>query len=136
MLQRSGLKTLNKHGALQNLSTYYIQKTIRQQHKNNKLKVISSMWNDEFELPDGSNSVPDIQEYIEYIMKKIETLPTKPICIYINRINNRLVFKIKDGHKLELQTTETMKLFWQYKKIIDKTKNGENIPSLEVAEEI
>ena len=116
MLQRSGLKTLNKHGALQNLSTYYIQKNIRQQHKNNKLKVLSSMWNDEFELPDGSNSVPDIQEYIEYIMKKIETLPTKPICIYINRINNRLVFKIKDGHKLELQTTETMKLFRSTKK--------------------
>ena len=44
--------------------------------------------------------------------KKHETLPTNPpIHIYINRINNRLVFKIKDGYKLELQTPETMKLF-------------------------
>ena len=45
-------------------------------------------------------------------MKKRETLPTNPpIHIYINRIDNRLVFKIKDVYKLELQTPETMKLF-------------------------
>ena len=44
------------------------------------------------------------------------------------------MFEIKDGYKLELQTPETMKLFGSTKKLIDKTKNGENIPSLEVAE--
>ena len=61
---------------------------------------------------------------MKYIIKKHETL-TKipPIHIYINRINNRLVFKIKDAYKLELQTPETMKLFGSTKKIIDKTKN-------------
>ena len=70
---------------------------------------------------------------MEYIIKKHETLTTiPPIHVYINRINNRLVFKIKDGYKLELQTTETMKLFGSTKKIIAKTKNGENVPSLEV----
>ena len=54
-----------------------------------------------------------------------ETLPTNdPIHIYINRINNRLVFKIKDGHKLELKTLKTMKLFGSTKKLIDKTGNG------------
>ena len=42
--------------------------------------------------------------------------------------------KIKDGYKLELQTPKAMKLFGSAKKIIDKTKNGENVPSLEVAE--
>ena len=42
--------------------------------------------------------------------------------------------KIKDGYKLELQTPKAMKLFGSTKKIIDKTKNGENVPSLEVAE--
>ena len=41
-----------------------------------------------------------------------KTLPTNaPIHIYINRINNRLVFKIKDGYKIELRTPEAMKLF-------------------------
>ena len=63
------------------------------------------MSNDKFELPDGSYSVPDIQDYIKYIIKKREALTTiPPIHVYINRINNRLVFKIKDGYKLELQT--------------------------------
>ena len=53
------------------------------------------MWNDEFELPDGSCSVSNIQYYIEYIIKKKETLTTiSPIHIYINRINNKLVFKM------------------------------------------
>ena len=76
---------------------------IRKQYKNNKLKVIAPIWNDEFELPGGSYSVSVIQDYIEYIIKKLETLATIPsIHVYINRINNRLVFKIKDGYKLEL----------------------------------
>ena len=46
------------------------------------------------------------------------------------------MFKIKDGYKLELKTPETIKLFVSTKKLIDKTKNGENLPSHEVAEVI
>ena len=53
---------------------------------------------------------------------------------FINNDNNRLMFKIKDGSKLELQMPETMKLFGSTEKLIDKTKNGENVPSLEVVE--
>ena len=53
------------------------------------------MWNDESELPDGSCSVSNIQYYVEYIIKRQETLTTiTPIHIYINRINNKLVFKM------------------------------------------
>ena len=127
------LRSSNKHVALQNLSIYYTWKNIRKQYKNNKLKIIAPTWNDEFELPDGSYSVSDIQDYIEFIIKKHETLTTiPPIHVYINRINNRLVFKIKDGYKLELQTPETMNLFGCTKKLIDKTKYGENEPSLKV----
>ena len=64
-----------------------------------------------------------------------ETLTTIPsIHVYINRINNRLVLKIEDGYKLELQTSETMKLFGSTKKLIDKIKNRENVLSLEVVE--
>ena len=63
-------------------------------YKNNKLKIIAPTWNVELELPDGSYSVSDIQDYIEYIIKKHETLSTNaPIHIHINRINNRLVLK-------------------------------------------
>ena len=53
-----------------------------------------------------------------------------PIDVYINGINNRSMFKIKDGYKLDLQTPEAMKLFRSTKKSIDKTKNGEKVPSL------
>ena len=54
----------------------------------------------------------DIQDYFEYIIKKHKTLTTIPsFHVYINRINNRLVFEIKDGYMLELQTPETSKLF-------------------------
>ena len=51
---------------------------------------------------------------------------------YISRTNNRLVFKIKDGYKLELQTPETMKFFGSTKKLKGKTNNVLSVPSLEV----
>ena len=64
--------------------------------------------------------------------EKQETLSTNPfIHIYNNRINNRLMFKIKCGCKLELQTLEAMNLFGSTNKLLDKKKNGENVPSLE-----
>ena len=44
------------------------------------------------------------------------------------------MFKIKDGYKLELQTPEIQKSFGNTKKLIDKTKNGKNVPSTEVVE--
>ena len=77
----------------------------------------------------------DIQDYVECIIKKQKILKIiYPIHVYINRIVNRLVFKIKDGYKLELKMPEAMKLFGSTKTIIGKTKNGENVPSLEVIE--
>ena len=77
----------------------------------------------------------NIQDYVEYIIKKHETLTTiTPIHIYINRINNRLAFEIKKGFKLELQTPETVKLFDSTNKSIKKTKIGENVPTLKIAE--
>ena len=76
-----------------------------------------------------------IQDCIEYIRKKHETLATiSPIYVCINKINNRLVFKMKHGYKLELQTPETIKLFGSTKKLIHKRKSGKNVPSLEIVE--
>ena len=40
-------------------------------------------------------------------------------------------FAIKPGYKLELLTSETMKLLRSTKKVADKDKNGENAPKLE-----
>ena len=96
--QRLDLRRPDKHVAIQNLSVYYTLKYIRKKYKNNKLKIIAPTWNNKFKLPDGSYSVSDIQDYIEFIIKKYETLTAiPPIHVSINRINNKLVFKIKDG---------------------------------------
>ena len=55
---------------------------------------------------------------------------TPPIHVYINRINNTLVFKTKDGYKLELQTLESMKLFGNTKQLVEKRKNREKVQVL------
>ena len=118
--QRLDLRSSDKHVALQKLSIYYTWKNVRKKYKNNKLKIIAPTWNDELEFPDGSYSVSDIEDWIKFIIKKHGILTTiPPIHVYINRINNRLVFKIKDGYNLELQT---LKLFGSTKKLIDKKK--------------
>ena len=96
---------------------------MRQQYKNHKIKIIAPTWNDEFELPDVLYSVPDIQDYIEYIIINHKTFPTNfPIHIYFNRIINRIVFKIKDGYKIELKTPETMKLNKEWRKFAQVLK--------------
>ena len=56
--------------ALSNLSIYYTWKNIKSIYNNNKFKISAPTWNEEFELPDGSYSVSDIQDYFEYILKK------------------------------------------------------------------
>ena len=115
--QRLDLRSLDKNVAYENLSIYSPWKNIRKQYQNNKLQIIAPTQNDEFELPDGSYSLLDIQDYIEYIIKNHETLTAiPPIHFYINRINDRLMFEIKDDYKLEFQTPETMKLFGSIKK--------------------
>ena len=73
-------------------------------------------------LPDGSYSVSDIQDYIKYISKHKTLIAIPLIHVYINRISNWLVFKVKDGYNRELKMPETMKLFGSTKKSIDKTK--------------
>ena len=56
--------------ALPNLSNYYMWKNIKSSHNNNKFKTSAPTWNDQFELPDRSYSVSDIQDYFKYILKK------------------------------------------------------------------
>ena len=122
--QRLDLRSLDKHVPLQNFSIYYTWKKLRKQYKDVKLKIIAPTWNYQFELPDGSYSVLDIQDYVKFVIKKHETLTTiPPIHVYIHRINNRLMFKIKNGYKSELQTPETMKLFGSTEKLIEKMNN-------------
>ena len=64
------LKNPNKNIALANLSICYTWRIIKSEYNNNKFKIFAPTWNDEFNLPDGSYSVSDIQDYLKYIIKK------------------------------------------------------------------
>ena len=121
--------------ALANLSICYTWKNIKTEYNNNKFKITVPTWNETFDLPDGSYSITDIQDCFEFIMKKHETLTENPsIQIYANKTKNRIIFKIKNGYKLELLTPETMKLLGSTKNVVDKDKNGERAPKLEIVE--
>ena len=121
--------------ALVNLSIYYIWKNIKSEYENNKFKILAPTWNDTFDLPNGSYSIADTQDYLEFNIKKHETLIENPsIQIYRNKIKNGIIFKIKTGYKLELLNSETIKILRSTKKEIDKDKNGENLPKLESVE--
>ena len=83
-------------------------------------------------MPDGSHSIAPLQNYFEYIIKKHETIAdVSPVLIYVNEINNRIVFKIKSGYKLELLSKEMMRLSGSSSDTIDGDKNSELVPKLE-----
>ena len=83
--QKLDLRSSNKRVAFQNLSSYYSWENIRQQHKNNKLKIKAPTWNDKFEVLDGSYSAPDIQNYIKYIIKSMKHFPLTLLIMFISK---------------------------------------------------
>ena len=135
LVDKLDLRRGKRSVALSNRSIYYTWKNIKSPYKNNTFKIADPTWSDEFELPNGSYSISDIQDYFEYILKKHnENVDDPSIKIYVNKIENRVTFKIKNGYYLELLTPETMKLLGSTESKITKDKNGENVPHLEIVE--
>ena len=135
LIDKLDLRNPNKNMVLANLSIYYTWKNVKSIYKNNKFKISAPTWNKTFDLPDGLYNISEMKHYIEYIIKKHETIgENAPILLYANTINNRIVFKKKSGYKLELLSKETMKLLGSTKDIIDSKKNSENVPRLENVE--
>ena len=135
LTSKLNLKNPNKSIALANLSIYCTCKNIKSEYNNNKFKISAPTCNETFDLPDGSYSIFEIQDYFEFIIKKHKTLTENlPIKIYPNTIKNRIIFKIKSGYKFELLTPETMNLLGSTKKFVDQDKNGDNVPKLESVE--
>ena len=121
LADKLNLKNPNKNIALGNLSIYYTWKNIKSAYKNNKFKISAPFWNDTFNLPDGSYSNAGIQDNCESIIDKHVTLTeNRPVQIDPNKIKNRIVFKIKAGYKLELLSSEMMKLLGSTKKEVDQ----------------
>ena len=135
LVDKLDLRKGQKSVALSNISIYYTWRNIKSSYKNNKFKISALTWSDEFELPDGSYSVSDIQDYFEYILKKhSESVDEPPIEIFVSKNEHRITFKIKNGYYLELLTPETMKLLGSTESKITGEKNGENVPHLEFVE--
>ena len=90
---------------------------------------------DKFQLPNELYSVSDIQDYLESILEKHgEDIDEASVQIYVNKIENKITFEVREGYSFELLTPETMKLLESTKNKITKNKNGENVPHLEIAE--
>ena len=129
------LKDRSKHMALVNLSIYYTWKNIKSAYNKNKFKISALTWNDKFDSLEGSYSVSEIQDYFEFIIKKRETLTENPpVEIYPNKIKSRIAFKVKTGYKLELLTSETMKLLGSRNKDVDQDKDGEDVQKVKSIE--
>ena len=109
LTDKRNLKDPKKNMALTNLSIYYTWINTKSEYSNNKFRISAPTWNDiliYLMIP-----IADIQVYFEFITKKHETLTETPaVQIYVNKIKNRIVFKIKAGYKFELLTSETIKL--------------------------
>ena len=71
LLDKLDLRGDQKSVALSNLSIYYTWRNIKSSYNNNKFEISAPTWSDEFELPDGSYSISNIQDYFEYILKNI-----------------------------------------------------------------
>ena len=115
LIDKLDLRNPNKNMALANLSIYYTWKNVKSTYINNKFKISAPTWNETFDLLDGSNNISEIQDYIEYIIKKHEkTGENASILIYANTINNRIVFKRKSRYKLDkilLMQTKIVKTY-------------------------
>ena len=119
LTDKTNLRSSDKYVALSNLSINYTWENIKKLYKNNKFKISAPSWNKELELPDGKHG---------------EKNDNPSIRIYINKIENKIIFKIKTGYYLELLTPEIMNLFGSTKTKISNDKNGKNVPYLEITE--
>ena len=63
LADKLNLKDPTRNMALANLSIYYTWKNVKSAYNNNKFKSSAPTWNDEFDLPDGSYSIEDMQDY-------------------------------------------------------------------------
>ena len=112
-----------KNLALANLSIYYTWKNIKSEYNNKQFNISATTWNDEFDSPDGSYSVSDIQDCFEYIIKRHETIADNPpVQMYVNKIKNRIIFKIKAGYKLLSINKRNNAIIRKLKKTLIKTK--------------
>ena len=70
LTDKLNLKNPNKNMALANLSIYCTWKIIKSEYNNNKFEISAPTWDNTFDLPNGSYSISNIQDYFEFIIQK------------------------------------------------------------------
>ena len=130
------LRRGEKSIALSNISIYYTWKAhtiiISASKYFKNFKISASAWSDKFELSDISYSLSYIQDYMciynmIILRKRNQNIDNPSIKIYVNKIENRITFKIKTGCYLALLTSETMILPGSTENKINKDKNDETL---------
>ena len=86
---------------------YYTWKNLKKSYKNNEFKISAPTCDEVFELPAGSYSISDIQDYLQYIWKNYFN---PSIRVYINKTENKITFKFKTRHYPKLLTPQKMQL--------------------------
>ena len=122
------------------MSIHYTWHNIKEKYSNNKFRLSAPTWSKDVTIPASSYEIYQIQNYfLDEVIKKhessVKSNEQSSILIYANRILNMVTFRIETGYKLELLNNETIRLLGDGP-IIDTTKNGENIPKLEIVRNV
>ena len=133
---KRNLKLPHRHIALANLSIYYTWKNVTKKMNNGKFKITAPSWSKEFELPEGSYSIGDIDAYFKYIVEKHTKYHEGDIEIYANKTKNRVTFKMADRVTLELMSPETQKFLVVSKRVLTGEVNGDKVPQLETVQTV
>ena len=97
LINKLDLRRSQESVALSNLSIYFTWENIKSSYNDNKFKISALTWSDKFEISDGSYLISDIQDYFQYIFEKHNKNVDNPsIKIYVNKIENRITFKVKN----------------------------------------
>ena len=135
LLEKLNLKRSDRYLSLSDLIIYYTWKNIKKSCKNNKYKISTPTWNEEW----IKLLIIFCNRYLRlfwiYLKEHGEKTDNLSIRIYVNKIKNRMTFKIKTGYYLKLLTPEKMKLLGSTENKITKTgKYGESVSYLEITE--
>ena len=135
LLEKLNLKRSDRYLSLSDLIIYYTWKNIKKSCKNNKYKISTPTWNEEW----IKLLIIFCNRYLRlfwiYLKEHGEKTDNLSIRIYVNKIKNKMTFKIKTGYYLKLLTPEKMKLLGSTENKITKTgKYGESVSYLEITE--
>lgn len=100
---------------------YYTWPNVAKRYNNNKIKLTGPRWTKEITFPDGSYSIGQLQEIIfnEQVKHDSTIRETDPhLCLYVNKITNRIIVKLDRGYSIDFMSDEMMKLVGSDKRVV------------------